>query len=224
MPQPDLPSDVPDQFETCPLCGGRGTAPLASVAGRDYLDCADCRLAFMAPAQRLPLDSERAHYRLHRNAPTDAGYRRFLAKLAEPLIPLLRRGARGLDYGCGPGPTLSVMLRQAGMDVRDYDPCFAPDPAALSCDYDFITCTETVEHFHHPGREFARLDELLRPSGCLAVMTETLGPDVRFSDWWYLRDPTHVCFYRPETMRWIAGWRNWRMISPRGNVTFFFKH
>ena len=62
----------------------------------------------------------------------DAGYRRFLSKLADPLMARLAPGARGLDYGCGPGPALAAMLREAGHEVALYDPFFAPDPAPLS--------------------------------------------------------------------------------------------
>jgi hypothetical protein len=43
------------------------------------------------------------------------------------------------------------MLAEAGHAMALYDPFFRPDPAALERDYDFITCTETAEHFHHPG-------------------------------------------------------------------------
>jgi len=49
----------------------------------------------------------------------DPRYRRFLARLAEPLIAHLPKGARGLDFGCGPGPTLSLMLREAGFACAD---------------------------------------------------------------------------------------------------------
>lgn len=223
MGQIDLSATLPPGPHPCPVCGGGQSTPTASVAGRDYLRCADCHLSFMLPAHRLSCESERAYYRLHQNDPADAGYRRFLSKLADPLIRSLPPGARGLDYGCGPGPTLSVMLGEAGFAVRDYDPCFVPDEAALLDTYDFITCTETVEHFHRPSHEFARLDELLKPGGCLAVMTETLESAPAFGRWWYVRDPTHVCFYATETMRWIANSRSWRMVGPARNVTFFLK-
>lgn len=209
--------------QTCPLCRDAAAAPLATVMNRWYLHCAHCGLAFMSPADRLSTEEEQSHYRHHRNTPTDPGYRRFLSKVTVPLIPLLRPRACGLDYGCGPGPTLSVMLREAGFKVSDYDPCFAPHQSLLSRTYDFITCTEAAEHFHEPAEEFGRLDRLLRPGGCLAVMTETYSNPDTFADWWYVRDPTHVCFYAAETMTWIANQRSWRAIPHTQNVTFFIK-
>jgi cyclopropane fatty-acyl-phospholipid synthase-like methyltransferase len=65
--------------------------------------------------------------------------------------------------------------------------------------YDFITCTEVVEHFHHPALEFRRLDALLKPGGWLAIQTTFQTDDARFARWNYRRDPTHVVFYRPYT-------------------------
>ena len=61
-----------------------------------------------------------------------------------------------------------------------YDPLFAPDRGVLQATYDFVTCTETAEHFHDPALEFARLDALLRPGGLLGLMTVFQNDDTRF--------------------------------------------
>jgi hypothetical protein len=114
------------------------------------------------------------------------------------------------------------MLREQGFRMRDYDPCFAADPGTLECTYDFITCTETVEHFHQPRTEFDRLAGLLRPGGLLAVMTEWLDEDEnRFENWWYARDPTHVSFYSRQTLTWIARQWSWTLSLPCTNVAFW---
>jgi taurine dioxygenase len=68
-----------------------------------------------------------------------------------------RRGRGGWIMAADPGPALAAMLREAGHEVALYDPFFAPDPAPLAAIYDFVTCTETAEHFHDPRAEFARL-------------------------------------------------------------------
>lgn len=177
----------------------------------------------MSPADRPSRDAERARYEQHRNDPQDARYRAFLARLCEPLAEQLRPGAVGLDYGCGPGPTLSIMFEEMGFDVACYDPFFARNEAALARAYDFITCSETVEHFFAPDIEFDRLDGLLLPGGWLGVMTEMRDDDRDFATWWYVRDPTHVCFYHPETMLWIAARFGWSLQRPRRNVTLFGK-
>jgi hypothetical protein len=182
-----------------------------------------CRLVFMDPDARLAPDAERAHYDLHENDPADEGYRAFLNRLAVPLVRKLPPRAEGLDYGSGPGPTLSVMLEEQGFGMTIYDPLFAPEEGALRRRYDFITCTETVEHFFHPREEFERLDGLLRPGGWLAVMTEIQREGVAFRDWRYARDPTHVSFYRARTMEWIAARFGWQRELPHPNVVLFRK-
>lgn len=108
--------------------------------------------------------------------------------------------------------------------MKVYDPYFAPDTRVLARPYDFITCSETAEHFFHPGKEFARLDSLLRPGGWLGVMTEILYDDRHFTDWWYVRDPTHVSFYRPETLEWAGGHFGWTIEKPVRNVVLFYKN
>lgn len=207
----------------CPLCGNGDAAPLGVVHGRAYYDCAVCGLAFLDPGQRPTPAEARARYDTHRNDPEDGGYRAFLAHLVEPMIARVPAGAVGLDYGSGPGPTLSRMMRDAGRPTENYDPIYAADTSLLSRTYDFITCSETAEHFFDPAAEFARLDHLLRPGGTLGVMT-TMRDDTRsFAEWWYVRDPTHVCFYRPRTMEWIAGTQAWALELPQTNVALFRK-
>jgi 2-polyprenyl-3-methyl-5-hydroxy-6-metoxy-1,4-benzoquinol methylase len=146
--------------EPCPLCGGDDVAHFAL----EYYRCARCELTFLDPALRPDAASERARYDEHRNDPNDAGYRAFLQQLAAPLAQRVTPGARGLDYGCGPGPALSVMLEELGYDVALYDPFYADNAAVLLDSYDFITCTEVAEHFFNPAAEFRRLAGMLNPS------------------------------------------------------------
>lgn len=180
-----------------------------AVDGRDYWRCGNCEARYLAPVQHPSREEEYAHYLHHENDPGDPRYRLFLSKLADPLVARLPPHARGLDYGCGPGPALAAMLREAGHEVALYDPFFAPDLAPLSGTYDFVTCTEAAEHFHRPRAEFARLRALIRPGGWLAMMTCFQTDDARFGAWRYRKDPTHVVFYREATFRRLAqdwGW------------------
>jgi hypothetical protein len=133
-------------------------------------------------------------------------------------------GARGLDYGSGPGPTVSTMMRERGFLMNDYDPFFAPDEAALAGTYGFVTCTEVIEHLRRPVETFACLDGLLEPGGLLGVLTGVLEDDAAFSSWWYHRDLTHVCFYRPETLDWLARRFGWSFERPSRDVALFRKN
>jgi SAM-dependent methyltransferase len=190
--------------ETCPLCASDASVAYAKDRRRRYLQCGHCALVFIPPSQRLSADEERAQYDLHSNAPTDAGYRRFLDRLAAPLCARRPPPARGLDFGAGPGPTLSVMLTERGYDMAIYDPFYAPDPAPLSERWDFICATEVVEHLFEPGRVLAQLWSCLRPGGYLGIMTKLVRDRAAFAQWHYKNDPTHVCFFSEATFRWWA--------------------
>jgi hypothetical protein len=105
----------------CVLCGQPGASRFAQVDlpgcnPRQYLHCCRCDLVWLHPDQLPSTVAERRHYDTHENSPDDPGYRAFLNRLAAPLLAQLPSGQplSGLDFGCGPGPTLSVMLREAG--------------------------------------------------------------------------------------------------------------
>jgi len=115
------------------------------------------------------------------------------------------------------------MLREAGHSVALYDPFFAPDRAPLADRYDFIICTEVAEHFHRPAKEFRKLNAILRPRGFLGIMTLFQTDDSRFAKWRYRRDPTHVVFYRSETMQVLAKDFDWECKIPARNVVIFRK-
>ena len=207
----------------CIVCGTFSTNFFACVDGASYRRCSVCHATFLNPAQRLSIEEERRRYRLHRNDPSDKNYRRFLSKLAGPLLLRLSPQAKGLDYGCGPGPALACMLREAGHRMRLFDPLFFPDSEPLKDLYDFITCTETIEHFHRPAEEFARFDRMLRPGGWLALMTCFQTDDESFAAWHYRRDPTHVVFFRETTLRHIARRFRWTCEIPIKNVALMLK-
>lgn len=207
----------------CPVCRARKVEPFLSAGKQDYWRCRVCAARFLDPRQLPSREAEYADYLHHENDPGDPGYRRFLARLAAPLLARLPAPSRGLDYGCGPGPALAAIMREAGHAVALYDPFFYPDPAPLRARYDFVTCTETAEHFHSPAGEFDRLMALVRPRGWLAVMTCFQTDDRRFRDWHYRKDPTHVVFYREQTLRHLAASRGWTCEVPVKNVALMRK-
>lgn len=208
---------------TCPLCTAKDIQAFEQAHQRDYFLCGVCHLVFLVPEQRLDFEDEIARYEAHENDPNDAGYRHFLSRVADPLAHVLELGAMGLDYGSGPGPTLSILLEEKGFPTTNYDPYFAPDKTVLRRSYDFITCTETIEHFFFPNEELDRLNHLLRPGGWLAVMTQVRTDDCTLAQWSYARDPTHVCFYHLHTMAWMATHYGWQMQVPHQNVFLFQK-
>ncbi|MEZ4483041.1 MAG: class I SAM-dependent methyltransferase [Syntrophotaleaceae bacterium] len=102
------------------------------------------------------------------------------------------------------GTGLPVMFTEAGFDVHLYDPLYAPDADALQGCYDFVTCSEVVEHFRFPGQEFTALWDMLSPGGWLGIMTKLVIDRQAFSRWHYKNDPTHISFFSRETFSVLA--------------------
>ena len=188
----------------CPLCYNHQTDVVLKDNIHTYLYCSKCFLRFVHPDDRLDLHEEKSRYDLHQNDPNDQNYRNFLSQLFEPVQKSLKPGATGLDYGSGPGPTLHLLFEEAGFRMDHYDPIYHDDRNLLDGKYDFITVSETAEHFYHPGKEFQMLWHMLNPGGVLGIMTLLLTDPDQFDNWFYRREDTHVAFYTPDTFRWIA--------------------
>lgn len=198
-------NDCQHAASPCPLCGSAKESPLFYTDTlRQYFRCEDCGLIFVPRSCYLSSVEERAEYDKHQNSPDDAGYRRFLSRLHSPLQKLLPPQSFGLDFGCGPGPTLSLMFAESGHRMKTFDPFYANSPQVLTLEYDFVTASEVVEHFHRPAEEFKKIWQLLRPGGWLGVMTKLARGREAFANWHYKNDPTHVCFFSRETMHWLA--------------------
>ncbi len=177
----------------------------------------------MPPEYRVSAEEEKAEYDLHENNSEDAGYRKFLGRLANPLLTELDGAQEGLDFGCGPGPTLSKMLESAGHRVDVYDIFYHRDVSVFERRYDFITATEVVEHLVSPGTELSRLWAMLRPGGVLAIMTKLARDADAFARWHYKNDKTHIAFFSEPTFQWLATQWKCRMQLVASDVVFLHK-
>jgi len=205
----------------CVLCASTNTTRIIVNQSRTYFDCSECGLVSLSPEFRITYDQELARYKLHNNSPEDSDYIKFLSRAVAPLERYLKPGMIGLDYGCGPGPAIPMMLAEKGCEVELYDPFFYPREFSESDSFDFIISTETIEHFFSPAQEFLKIRSLIKAGGLLAVMTEVLDENQDFASWWYVKDPTHVSFYRSRTLSWIAGRYGWQIDAPHRNVRIF---
>ena len=188
----------------CPLCREEANEEFYQDQRRNYILCRRCQLVFVPPAQYLPETDEKAAYDHHQNSPTDPDYRRFLSRLFLPLQDRLVPQSHGLDFGSGPGPTLSIMFEEIGHTVTIYDYFYAKNPVALQQTYDFITATEVVEHLHDPATILPQLWTLLKPGGYLGLMTKLVRNQEAFATWHYKNDLTHVSFFSRATFEWLA--------------------
>ena len=210
--------------QRCPLCHMTDIHHFSRVRERDFLSCRTCHLIFIPAEQYVSADDEKAQYDHHNNNPHDPDYRAFLNRMFLPMQHRIPPKSRGLDFGSGPGPTLSLMFEEVGHQMEIYDHFYAPALSTLHQPYDFITATEVVEHLHRPGFELDRLWSLLKPAGILGVMTQLVPKDKPFADWYYLTDPTHVCFFSQSTCTWLA--EHWQagLTFSDNNVMLFHKN
>ncbi|MCP5171508.1 MAG: class I SAM-dependent methyltransferase [Pseudomonadales bacterium] len=190
-------------MHSCPLCFCESQR-FCQDDTREYQQCRNCKLVFVPEAFHLTAEEEKAQYDLHENSPDDNAYRAFLSRLYLPMLELLPKNSLGLDFGSGPGPTLSIMFEEAGHRMALFDIFYAQDKTVLTRCYDFITATEVVEHLARPADIFTRLWGILKPGGWLGIMTKRVQNRAAFAHWHYKNDPTHIAFYSNATFCWLA--------------------
>lgn len=194
----------------CPLCNSSAKSYYQDKR-RAYFQCLICRLVFVLPEAFLSAQEEKSLYDLHQNSPDDMAYRKFLSRMFIPMVERLPRESHGLDFGCGPGPTLSIMFEEQGYPMAIYDQFYAVDESVLAIEYDFVTATEVVEHFQTPKRSLNQMWQCVKPGGYLGIMTKLVINQEAFVKWHYKNDVTHICFYSKETFNWLS--REWQTES-----------
>lgn len=187
----------------CSLCGNQ-VDEFIQIKNKIYFECLSCRLVFLSKEFHLSHDQERDIYDFHQNDPKDQGYRKFLKPALDAVTQYVPPKAMGLDVGCGPGPTLSLMLSEQGFHVEIYDKFYYPEQSVFQQKYDFITCTEVIEHISELDAFIEKLLSCLKPKSHLIMMTKIFQDKQDFTTWYYKDDPTHISFLRVQTVHFIA--------------------
>lgn len=210
---------------SCVLCG-KEAEPFAKGPKSRFYRCIHCHLIFVSPQDYLSKQEERAHYKKHENEASDLAYKKFLQPFMDALKARISQEAKGLDFGAGKAKPLENWLGEEGYQLASFDSCFFPDSSLLNQRYDFICLTEVLEHLHRPYEVLSELKEFLKPGGLLGVQTRWLpdskyGQPKHFPQWHYARDPTHVAFYSPASLGWVAKQFGWELELLSGDLAFF---
>lgn len=192
----------------CALCAHSRLRCVHEDRLRAYWSCERCQLVQVPAKFWVTSEQARAHYDQHDTDVYSVGHRCFLQRTFQPVLAHCAPPASGLDFGSGPAPTLATMLRERGYQMALYDECYAPDLGVFSARYDVITATEVLEHLQQPLFWLDQLWQCLQPGGLLVVQSKRVLSDQHLSDWHYLRDPTHIIFFRLATWQWLA--QRWR--------------
>ena len=187
---------------TCPLCNSIATL-FCEKPKHLFYKCNTCDGIFRPKDTFLTAEEEKEHYEKHNNDVFDERYQAFVSPIVNAVLHDFTAEAKGLDFGSGTGPVIAKMLTDKGFQVQNYDLFFANELSLLKEKYDYVSCCEVMEHFHHPYQEFELLKSLLLPKGKLYCKTAVYNHQKPFENWYYKDDFTHVFIYQPKTLEWI---------------------
>ena len=205
---------------------------------REFWRCQNCNFMHVPKGFHLNALDEKHIYDLHDNDQQDLGYRNFLSRTLNPTLDYLskqfpnteKNKLLGLDFGCGPGPTLAIMANEQGYKMENFDKYYANTPDLLKNDhYHFITSTEVFEHLEQPTEIFRQLLDCLKNKGILTIMTKRLSDHSltnkdTFTRWHYIQDPTHIGFFHINSFEWLAQKFNCHLKVISNDVVILFKH
>ncbi|QFR50299.1 class I SAM-dependent methyltransferase [Sulfurimonas lithotrophica] len=190
----------------CKLCNNPVTKISDTRNNWEFLHCENCEFIFKNPSYYVSSEDELKQYNNHNNTMDSPGYVEMFEKFMEDtFLEYIESIKNVLEFGSGPGPVLSELLKQRALNVDIYDKYFSPQKVYEGKEYDLITSTEVIEHIENPKEIFKFFASHIKSGGYLALMTQfhTNVPD-EFKKWWYKNDPTHICFFRPYTFEVLA--------------------
>lgn len=194
---------------SCPLCWNTGRL----FYQNQFYSCGTCLSIFRDPKSYLGTEKEKARYVTHNNDIHDLGYQNFVSPITSRVLTDFPPESHGLDYGAGPWPVITHLLREKWYTLSLYDPYFYPGTRVLEKKYDYIVCSEVMEHFYQPYAEFKKLASLLKPHWKLYLKTELYHEWRDFSSWYYKNDPTHVFFYHARALKYIETLADWKLLE-----------
>lgn len=171
---------------------------------RSYFECQACQLVFVPRNELISYEQEKARYDHHQNLESDSHYISYLGKIADGIIPQLKDGSSGLDFGCGRTRILEEIFNKKGFKVKSYDLYYFPESGLLKSKYDFIVLSEVIEHLREPKFVMKELASLLNPGGKIFIKTKFLPTREQFDRWFYKRDITHIQFFNASSMKKIG--------------------
>ena len=207
--------------QDCPICGDRRLVWLAETEGEAYrfCRCGGCRFVFLNPMpgydELAKLYESNTYGIAEDHYPKAASRMRRATSRALRLLPRLFR-RQVLDVGCGGGFMVEAMRRcgakVSGIDINPASIAYAKrrfPRNAFFCEpldvfaernliYDFVYCTDLLEHIGDLDFMMSFLRAVVRPDGQVYVNTPDYDhPKVppRLTDWDAYDPPYHVQFF-----------------------------
>ena len=184
----------------CIICNTKSVSFVDNQLKKTFYHCPFCELIFLDKKFHISSDDEKKQYNHHNNSLENEGYIKMFDKFLDFALEGLHV-KNALDFGSGPTPVLSELLKRRGLHVEYFDKFYQPKKIYENKKYDLITSTEVFEHLKNPKEVLSLLANHLTQNGTIAIMTLFHSNNTEeFLKWWYRRDPTHITFFTPKSI------------------------
>lgn len=182
---------------------------------KTFYHCENCELIFLDKNFYITSEKEKSQYDNHNNSIEDTGYVQMFENFLDFFWEEVNATTEEvLDFGSGPGPVLSTLIKRRGKKCDIYDKFFQPKKVYQDKKYHLITSTEVFEHLEDPKSMLEFFKTILHSGGYVALMTLFHTNEKEdFLKWWYRRDPTHITFFRPKSFEILASQCGFKVIK-----------
>ncbi len=190
----------------CKICNSVTISITNTKTARFYHRCLECDYIFLDEKFYLNDVEEKKHYDNHHNNIESIGYVKMFEKLIKEFVePNKAQIKNALDFGCGEGEVLPILLERVGIACDRYDLFYHPKKVYEDKKYNLIVSTEVFEHLSQPKESLEMLLSHLNDNGYLLLMSAFHpSDDEEFLKWYYIQDITHIGFFSMKTFEYIA--------------------
>lgn len=99
-----------------------------------------------------------------------------LSPSPSPPYPILGQAGplTGIDIGCGPGPTISIMLSPLGLNIVNYDPNFHPYPILpKECQHLCVCSSDHCQRRNNGAKDVNTDSHMAKSSDCTQILLST---------------------------------------------------
>jgi len=212
-------------MKKCKLCNCKTTIISDKKIDKNYYRCLECDYIFIDEKHILDAESEKKHYNNHDNNLESLGYVKMFEKIIDEFITSDTKDIKtALDFGCGEGEVLPILLERKDIKCDRYDLFYFPTKVYENKNYDLIVSTEVFEHLANPLEIFKILLKHIKKDGYLLIMTY-FQPENKddFFKWFYIKDVTHIGFFSLKTFEFLASELNLKIVKSNDKNTILFK-
>ena len=193
-------------MKKCKVCSSLTTKIVDPKTEKIYHKCLFCNYIFLDENFYVDETKEKQHYDKHNNNFDSLGYVAMFEDLIREFIDPSKQNIKtALDFGCGRGEVLPILLEKNSILCDRYDLFYFPQKIYIDKKYDLMVSTEVFEHLQNPLEVFEELLTHLKDGGYLLLMSATPpDSDEEFFKWWYIRDITHIGFFTIKTFEYFA--------------------